>query len=647
MRLHPAVLLPALFLSGCQSSQRGPVKPGYDSYGVLGFNGQAGLRVEARDESRSGRNGRLEHSELRSREEIGLSLLAFYYHPKLVEFDLNTSFGLEQRKIKSTGALESNAVDGQNVTYDLRVRLFKDLDYSAEVYALRTETKTRQSFFQTSEAVVNELGMNVFAREWFIPSVLNINHHTYEGRGLNDYSETRDTVRLEGRRDDESAHYQYITEFNDVKLGLGSNPYRDVNLSGSATHYFGQDNAHRLYNGAFIRRQTGNITNSNMNLNNSYRHQWLESLFTSHEFQFSTFERDQSTTNTNNLSSSISHQLFQSLTSTAGGRFSRSSFGAGNLSAYGWNASVGYNKRTPIGRFSLQQTMDTYVQDRGPLQGTALVLDEIHVNNAGDPLFLSSIAIDSASVVVTDQTGLIIYLAGIDYFVIPVGSRTRLEIPVGSKINPGQTVLVDYSFQPTPEQEVRTETVGTTVSLGVFEHADFLVGRSQVRQDLLDGFDDGTLEESMRFFASARFYPTDNIVFGGEYEDFESNLTPFSRTRVFFDYNRNFDQNYVWQTTANLYKSSFDGDSRDEYGGSLSSSLVAYVNFNTQADVRLEAHRNRFRTDDGTGFMFEAGYRKFFRSTTMSLQLRYLSEQFDVADDQDLFSLEFVMSRRF
>ncbi|NQU47330.1 MAG: hypothetical protein HQ519_01680 [Planctomycetes bacterium] len=621
--------------------------PGFDKYSFRRTSGQIGLVAESVEESRSGLNGDLKHSEIRTREELALAFAGFYYHPKLIEYDLKGNFGLEQRTVDTSGNLPSNQVDGQNLSYDLRAHFFKDNRYSGELYAYRSESLTRQSFFATSKSIISEYGANFGAREWWIPSILNLSHRRFEGLGLNQNFELRDTARLEGRRDGDRDQYHYLAEFNDVQLRTLGTPYQDLNLSGSTTQYFGSDKQHRLFSGLFFREQRGAAETANTNWNTSYIHGWTEDLTSQHDAQFSTFKREDNKSSTNSFSSGLTHQLFQSLTSNAGARWSHSDLGAGDLDAWGWNGGLTYTKLVPFGRLTIQSTLDTYFQDRGAIQGIANVVGETHVYSPGAPIFLSGLAVDHASVIVRDVTGVQIYIRGMDYFLVEVGSRTRVDIPVTSNILSGQSILVDYSYQPTPEQEVETTTQSTTVTLSITETADFSVGLSSAVQDLVSGFDDGTLEDSSRLFASARWYPIENATLGAEYESFDSQITPFARVRSYADYQKSFDETFKWQAAASVYRIRFDFDPEQEYGASASSKLMAYLGSAGQADLLAEIHRAKYRTDEGSGHILELGYQKQYRQTHFSVALRYLNEEFDIADDQSIFSLRFYVTRRF
>jgi len=610
-------------------------------------NGSLEVRAERIEESRTGANGGVDLSEMRFREELGLAISGFYYHPKLVDFDLKGDFGLEQRTIKSTGALPLNTVNGENLGYDLSARLFKDLAYSGEIFATRSETRTRQSFFETNEAVVADEGIRAFAHDWWIPSQLEVKQHTYEGRGLNDYNEERQTVRMEGRRDEDHLQLQYLAEYNDVTLGNFGDPFEDFNLNASGTRSFGKDYRSRLYSGMFLRRQWGNNDNRNFNWGNALTLQLTDSLQSRHELQFAQTARGTDSTDTISASSGLTHQLFLSLNSTVDARWSRSTFGAGDIGTVGLRGGVNYNKLTPIGRIGVQQVLDTYYTDQGALQGIASTVGEEHLFSFGTPLFLDSFAIDPLTIVVRDETGVTVYRRGVDYFVLAVGSRIRIDIPVSSLISDGDTILVDYDFEPTPEQKVNTFTSTSTISLSVPEKADFSLGRSSVGQNLMSGFDDGTLEESTRLFADARYYPYKDTTLGADFEDYTSNISPYTRFGAQVDQRIPVFETIEWQAAANSYLITFPDDDRSENGQSANTSLIAYLGSTTQASLTAEVHRAKLRTDRGDGYLLEFDLRRYFGRTLAAFNARLVDENFEIADDQRLLNLQLTFTRYF
>ena len=638
----------ALMLSSCQLVTQAPNRPGYNEYGITKLSGELEFSVESRDETRSSTSGDRSIKELRFREQISLGLAGFYYHPKLIEFDLKGLLGLEQRDVKTNGDVGDRAIDGQNLGYDFAMRFFKDLAYTSEVYASRTETLTRQSFFATNESVAEQFGLRLGATDWWIPSLLDINHFTFEGRGFNTYAEQRDSVRLEGRREqEEDASYQYFAEINKVDLQSLSESLTDLNMHAGTKHMFGATNMNRWSNSVTIREQTGALESGNFLFNSDYVHELTENLRSQSGLLYSTTSRGESETDILSLNTNLNHQLFSSLTSSGGARWASTSFGDGSLDTYGVNAALTYNKETPLGKLALSQSLDTTMRDRGSLQGDAIVLGESFVYTPGQPMFLSNIAVDAFSVIVRDGSGLIVYTRNVDYFVVQVGSRTRVDIPVTSLISSGDTILVDYDFQPSPEQETQTVTTTSSATLSVPAKASFTIGRSVTTQTLESGFDDGTLEESTRTFANANYFPWTITTLSADFEDFQSNLSPFKRVSASVSQEIPLFETLDWQSSARTYHVTFGDDPRAETGSSASTSLTAYLSNTMYASFNAEYHTAKYRTDEGAGYMAEFEFKKSLGKTIFTLSTRYVEEEFEFADDQSLMYLQFYMTREF
>jgi len=637
----------SVLMFSCQQPGARQSAPGYDRFAVTEVSGTLDLSGDHRQEKRATSSGDLDLKELRFREELKFVMAGFYYHPKLVEFELETLIGMEQRSTEFSGAASSNSVDGQNYGYDLRILAFKDLPYSAELYTSRHQSFTRQAFFPTSEIIVEEIGVRGKAKEWWIPSTADLRHYTFEGRGTSSYGQTRDQLKMEGRRTEESVQYHYLAEANQIDIHTRSEVTNDLNLNASTLHFFGSENENRLNNTFNFRNQFGDNANSNLNTNTTYDHAWTEHLGSQHSVALSSLSRADNKSQSLTLASNLHHQLFNSLSSGAGVNWSAAKFGEASMNSYGLNGSLAYSKETPLGHLGLSQSLDMLVRNRGSLQGIASVLDESFVYTPGTPIILANIAVDSLSVVVKDTTGLITYTRNVDYFVVELGSQTRIDIPVTSLISSGDNILVDYDFQPTPEQGLQTNTSTTTASLSVSDIASITVGHTTVNQDLVSGFEDGTLENSTRTFAAVNFTPWSTTSLGANFEEYESTFAPFRRMTANFNQGLPIFDRLDWQAAGNTYYVTFGDDPRGEHGMSASTSLFAGLSSSLQASLRAEFHQATYRTDEGRGYMTEFEVLKKLGQTSFTLSASYVDEVFDIATDQSLFRVQFHVTRYF
>jgi hypothetical protein len=637
----------ALLASSCQLASRSPERTGFDQVGVTEFSGSLRLEVEAREEKREASTGSLDLSELRTREELKLALAGFYYHPKLLEWNLETLSGLEQRDLERTGSLESTSINGQNLGYNLRLRLFKDNPYFGEFYTLRTETLMRQSFFETNETVTEETGVVAKARDWWIPTELKASTYSSVGRGTNRFSLKRDKVVADGRRVKDDSEYTFRTELNSVEQFGGAEPVDGVVLEAGTKFQLGEKRQHYWANTLSLRDQSGGLTTTRRLAQSNYKHSWTKNLETDHWISFEANSRDDQETDRLRVSSSILHQLFLSLRSRGELIWTTESFGEGSIDTYEASGELNYTKNVPFGRLGVTQSVNTQLRMRGNLQGTASVLEESYTYQPGVPIFLNSFAIDTLGIVVKDSTGLVVYTRNVDYFVVQVGSRTRIDIPVTSLISAGDVILVDYDFLPTPEQDIQTVRLYSRVSLAIGSVANLAIGRSSSQQTLTSGFNDGTLDDLTRTFASASYFPWQSTTFSANFEDLQSKIIPYQRLNASMEQRLPMFEGFDWRASANAYRVTYGDIDGIEKGHSASTFLSATLGRSLRGSLRGEYHNVEYLTDSGNGYMAELELSKNFHDTTLSLSARYLNEEFVTAEDRSLLYVTFHITRTF
>jgi len=619
---------------------------GFRDFELSPFSGHLRLTAEYWDESQENAFRKRDETERTVREELMLRTRGFYYHPKLVEFDLRGVIGLEQSDIDVSDGIPTRSINTSNLGFDLRALFFKDNAYSADLYAFRNETRTRQSFFNTTEADVWEAGANLHAKEWWLPTRLHVDHHEYRGRGLDTYRESRDTVQMEGRRQENEAQYQYSLKFDDVELGTGTTQaYHSFDAFASMTRLLGDDQRDRWHNNVRLREQDGSVSSSNFGATSSYAKYWSDSLSSNHSAQLSRTSTSGADTDTLSASSGLTHQLYESLTSSLTARTSTTEIDQGGLDLYGALAQVNYRKKTPIGRLNLRGSYDFYIQDQDALGGLVAVGGEPHDYQPGLPILLQNPFVVHSTVVVFDDTGLRLE-QGDDYVLVLEGDFTRVDIPVTSDIAPADTFTVDYAYTPVPAERFRNDAQTYDLSLAVFEYADLSLGYGTVDQELLSGFETGTLQDSRRTRAGARVYPF-GATLGAEYENYDAEISPLERSRAFASYQRPLSARIFWRIAASTFRTRFKEFVQRERGTNASTSLNARISPRLLVELRAEYRAIKYRTDEGDGMLLEGSLRRKFRSVEMTITARYSDEQFELADDRRIASLILSLTRSF
>ena len=611
----------------------------------------AALRLSAKrqEETRdSSGTVKLKESESTIKQALLLTAGGFIYHPKFIEFAIKADLGLEQRSIKASGAATTadRSVDANSNSYNLSATLFKDLPYTTDFYTYRTITTTRQSFFGTNQANVQAIGVNVIAKDWWIPSRFNVERYRYRGSGQNTFSQDRDSASLQGTRIEDDARYEYDIGVDNESLGDTSRSYSVLRASASTMHLYGDDRLDRWSNSVRFQRQTGDVQTENEGFSSLYHTQLADDLTSDTTLLYSRTSSPGATTKTWTASPGISHQLFESLTSSLTVRSSRSDFDGGEVDANGVLGELNYLRNTPVGPLRIRHAVDYFIQDQQSSAGAIAVIDESHTFLLGQPILLNNTKVAPGSVVVKDATGLIIYVDGLDYSLSVQGLTTSINILAGGFINLGDALLVDYDFSPASALRFRSLSQSTNFGLRIHDKVQLCYGRNRLNQILLSGIDEGTLEDSTRTTAGVHVFEGGGMV-GVERERLDSVHTPFERTSYVMSYQTMLAPTVSWRLAANRFRTQFQDSPQIERGLTASSNLVFTLGSGLTGLVRAEWRKVTLRTDAGRSVSGEISVAKSFRSSQVALSGRYTDNQFDVASDTERLNIELSFLRRF
>ncbi len=590
----------------------------------------------------------LSYWEKRFRENILLDFTGYYYHPRLLFFRLQADLGLEQ---SSTGGDYENLggnIDNRNIGYRADLDILKEHPYPSHVYTLRRETRNRQLFARPTEAVITESGLDLRARKWWIPSKFHYHRYTYNGTWRDFRDERRDNFHLAGTRSERGAYYDYSVEYNKVDTQYTSNRYDDLFAFASTRHDLDKSGKSSFFNRAFLRDQTGSISNRHAGYDSTLRIQFLPKLYSLHTFGFDRSERRGGGENENlRVTSSLHHQLYDSLDSQVAGRMERSDFTEGRIDRYGGDGGFAYRKKTFFGSLYGNYSMGWFLQDENFQDLLVSVLDEGHAVTQGVPIYLNHSGVVDSSVVITNETGLIVYSqsAG-DYTLSHVGLQLRIDIPLGSRIATGQTILVDYDYKPYQDRRFETRTRNLGVGFRVLDFFSLELGMDKMAQDLLSGSGGETLDHLRTKRARARLFQWDQS-FSVQYEERKSRLTPYER--LSFDLGGGFD---IGRTTRlnhglNSWWTKYPDEGDQERGRGLFLELNSGSPQSTFLFLRGTYRETHLRSDDGKGYNLEARFSHRFRKTTVGLEFQYLKERYKISSDQEYINFKIFLERKF
>ncbi len=637
-------MLPALLFS------LAPMLAGQEKGGLRLQDFRGALRLEGsyRRDTTSTRDTSFSYWEKRFRETLFLDFLGYYYHPLLLQFRLRADLGLEQSKTGGDFEDLGGNIDNRNIGYQGDLDILKQHPYPLHIYTLRKEARNRQLFARPTEAVVTESGLDLAARGWWIPSRFHYHHYTYNGSWRDFRDEKRDNFRLVGSRSGTLSFYDYSVEYNKIDTLFTDTRYNDLFAFASTRHQFSRTSKSSLRNRLFLRDQTGAFSNKHWGGASGLRLELSRNLYTLHNVSFDRSERKGGTQTENvRADTSIHHRLYESLDSHFAGRAERNDFTQGKIDRYGGDAGFAYRKKTFFGSMTGRLNYGLSYQEENFKKTIVSVLDEGHAVTQGIPIYLDHSGVVLSSIVVTDQTGLVVYSQSSgDYLVSLVGVQVRLDIPIGSRITTGQTILVDYDYLPYRDRRFRTRTKDLGFGFRILDCLSLDFSLSRMYQDLISGSGEETLDHLRIERARADLFRWSHNL-SVEYEDRKSRLTPYKRLMFTLGGGFELGKGARWNHGASTWYTTYPDVNDHERGTNVFAEIHAGSPRATRLDLRGTFRRTHLRSDDGTGYDLEARFSRMFRKTTLGVEIQYIKERFRIASDQEYVNFKIFLERRF
>ncbi len=188
------------------------------------------------------------------------------------------------------------------------------------------------------------------------------------------------------------------------------------------------------------------------------------------------------------LSAGLSHQLYENLRTSFNLSSTRDNHSNGDLDTDQAHLDLRYNRRIPWGRLTMNFGVRERIRDDQRDGGIAHARAEPHTFvGASTQVFLGHLNVDTLSIVVTDASGSIIFVEGIDYIVDIVGRSTRITRDPFAGIGDDQLILVDYSYMPDPPAKTGLTNINYGINLYLGDYLDLYYQYHQSRERLISG----------------------------------------------------------------------------------------------------------------------------------------------------------------
>ncbi len=292
-----------------------------------------------------------------------------------------------------------------------------------------------------------------------------------------------------------------------------------------------------------------------------------------------------------NIKGQANHQLYKSLRSNA--YYEYIDINHSSYNQYTSQGGVGFNytKIIPGGRLTLGYNYRRRHDNRNVRPGVLQILREEHEMNDNEIILLNNPYVNTASVIVKDVSGTIIYQENIDYLFIEHGVYTEIQRMSGGQIAEGQTVFVDYISEVPLSFDFATNTNGFNSSIMFLQRLLELYYRyyNQNYNNVYEISEYKILKTINQNVYGIRLSKS-IFTLGYEYDNYQSNIIPYRSHRIFLTMSGNLLRRLSGTIAANHHIRDLTATNEIQKFTDVSARLVYSVN--QQSSVSLSGgHR--------------------------------------------------------
>lgn len=306
---------------------------------------------------------------------------------------------------------------------------------------------------------------------------------------------------------------------------------------------------------------------------------------------------------------SLSHKLFESLYSSAFGELhilDHSLYNEKNLKA---GAEVRYTKSIKNSKLNISYKYYLYNSEMVSSPEPIQIVNESHILSDGNITLLDKPFIDPGSIIIRDITGTIIYIENLDYLLSVRGDFFEITRIPGGQIANDQEILAEYISTQPGSYTYRANNNSLAVSFSLFRNfiEFYYRGSSQTYPFLIDA----------QYLTLNRYYQNiygirvnTGFANGGiEYDNYNSSIVPYSRTRLFLDMNWIIKSKFILSFNGNISDYRIIGEELNQI----------YANINGRVAYNISSF---------TRVSFESGY---LSQTGKNIDLKLLTGKAEIS----------------
>lgn len=536
-----------------------------------------------------------------------LNTNSYFYHPNFLILDLNLGYSPD------TGQRFSLVTPNRNETHNLKKLYVKttflqknDLNFNFfasynENYSNRENLTNIKSYYYNIGGVFNYTNK-------FIPFYVSYD----QGKGEQEELQTNRIYRTT-RKDLEARANKSFGKLDRNELRFSHNEYTyedsfytnilnpdnklvESNItSWSLNNDIFFDKKKKYYVSSRILRddQYGNINfkrfqvleNVNFNLPKNFK-------FYS-GYKYFDYQSDAQDSKQHNINASISHQLYNSLRTSAFIEYNLINNTQFTDDIRRMGIDIDYNKKIPLdGKLSINYILTSNNQNRNSVSESLIIQNERQTLQDSEIVLLKNQNINISTVVVKDISNTIIYILNLDYILIERNEFIEIQRVPGGQIPNNTTVLIDYEARQPNSYNFNAVYSFLGIRVGLFKNLiEFYYNLSKQDYFNTENTENVTLNYFDKNVYGTRFnykYISGSI----EYDDYSSTIIPYRLMR---------------------YRLTLQGNLFQKLNYSLNSEILDYKMIETEGQKQVYYNISgnlAYNFSANTRLNLEGGYRK-------------------------------------
>jgi hypothetical protein len=451
-----------------------------------------GLSYDFETEERTGPNEDRKDSTHNYDEHLSVSTSGWVYHPALIEFNLQLKPKWNQN-IDELSTGDKRKSRGFSLGVNSSATILSKKPYAFNIFTGHSTSTVSSSFAQRSRREGYSYGASMRLDKLVFPGQIRYTHTETEQTGAVDTDRERDRYELNARFNRFVGQSRFKASYSEDK-----NTHRGRTIVRSRTGVLFNNEYALKENGVtgalrsrFRFRDVGGgtvgITSYSLSENLSLNHG--NNVSTNYLMSYNVSDRDDSKSDTGNISFKLRHKLYENLGTTLSAITRRSRSDELDVNEYTGGVGIGYDRRIPWGNVNVSMGQRYTLNEVDKKDDFAQVTGERVVLTTGEVSMLKERFIDAGFIDVFDELRLNPkYEQGIDYIIIQENDEVFLECVTPSRLNDdldcsnGAPVVVDYRFSsPGVDSAYYSRNYGLKLTLGPYFSTYYRFGRSTRR----------------------------------------------------------------------------------------------------------------------------------------------------------------------